>query len=470
MTIKHGPIQGQMVSTLLDQSIGGTIALIPVFGVNYYIFKDFIPSETLIAWLCVGLLSTLFRLSITILGKTRKVKSEVLSGNSAEAFENLFALGTLVITLVIGFQNFYFFEKVSNIHQTFLIVQTAGFCAGGSFIYAASLKSSILTNVFILSPLLVALSLTEENILQFVGLLGFIFLLMLNYGTYVFYKVIKRSISLSMEKDELLKGLSQSNQLLEEQHQELIENQKKVVHTSRLAAVGEMSGGIAHEINNPLTVILNYAKKLERQIEKGDLEKDNLKKSVEKIQSTATRIEKIVKSLKTFSRENEEETNELIATQTIIQQTLDLCSERFKNHGMAIRLNIPEESLLIRCNSIQISQVILNLLNNAIDAMEENGGQWVEITLSEEQNSTHLKISNDGPKIPENIADKIFQPFYTTKEVGKGTGLGLSLSKGIIEEHGGEIFLEEEQPYTCFHIILPSQNISVSQAKEDSMQ
>ena len=140
--------------------------------------------------------------------------------------------------------------------------------------------------------------------------------------------------------------------------------------------------------------------------------------------------------------------------ESIIEDTLNLCAEQFSHRNIAIKVGtIP--AVLISCRSAQISQVVINILNNAKDAIEEYAEKWISIEFVEETNKVEIRISDCGLGISPEAASKIFQPFFTTKDVGKGTGLGLSISKGIIEDHKGRIFVDHAVNHTCFVIELP---------------
>lgn len=223
--------------------------------------------------------------------------------------------------------------------------------------------------------------------------------------------------------------------------------------SGKFAALGEMAAGIAHEVNNPLQIIRGYATLTPKYIEANQNEKviENSKKII----SAIDRIAKIVNSLRTYARDGAHDPFREASAFQICDDTLVFCNEKFKNHNIDFKLELPEEKIILDCRPEQISQILLNLLNNAADAISPLDEKWIRLEVRQISDSVEFKVCNSGPKIPEAIAERLFTPFFTTKEVGKGTGLGLSLSKGLAETHKGELLLDRSSPCTCFALKLP---------------
>jgi len=238
---------------------------------------------------------------------------------------------------------------------------------------------------------------------------------------------------------------------------ELDEQRAKSGYAAKMSALGEMAGGVAHEINNPLAIISAMSEQLRRKLNDNALDNTLAHDKLLKIETTAKRIAKIVKGLKNFSRNGELDEMVEVAPSKIVEDSLDLCIERFKNHGIEVRSEIGDDSPVI-CRPVQISQVLLNLLNNAYDAIEPIPEKWIAISVGAHNGVMKMSVTDCGSGIPKHVADKIMQPFFTTKEVGKGTGLGLSISKGIIEQHGGRFYYNSECANTQFVIELPQAN------------
>jgi len=226
---------------------------------------------------------------------------------------------------------------------------------------------------------------------------------------------------------------------------ELEKNKQQLINSSKLAALGEMAGGVAHEINNPLQILSLSVDQIRFLLDSDKKDIIACEKVCEQMDSTIERVTDIVKGMKLFSREGEQDPHEEVDIKQVISETLSFCKEKFKNSG--VKLLIYEEdhtSYNVLVQKVRISQVILNLLNNAFDAISKNRNKTIRISLGHNNGSVMISISDNGPGVSDELVEKIFQPFFTTKEIGEGTGLGLSISKGIIEQHNGSFYLDKD--------------------------
>ncbi|KYG64195.1 PAS domain-containing sensor histidine kinase [Bdellovibrio bacteriovorus] len=237
--------------------------------------------------------------------------------------------------------------------------------------------------------------------------------------------------------------------------QQIAEAKAKLISATKMAALGEMSGGIAHEINNPLTVIQARAFQLQQMVENNKLEPEKIKQSAESISRTADKIARIIKSLRSFAREGSHDPFEIVPVKKIVEETLEFCRTRFYNHGVEVEVPDIDPELEVECRIIQIEQVLLNLLNNSFDAISQLDEKWIRMDVKETEDAVEFYIIDSGKGIPEEIAEQIMLPFFTTKDVGKGTGLGLSISAGIIKNHQGHLSLNKDAMNTTFVFILP---------------
>lgn len=254
--------------------------------------------------------------------------------------------------------------------------------------------------------------------------------------------------------------LETSIQKLVATNEELKDAQVQLLQASKMSALGEMAGGIAHEINTPLGTITLLVSRLQGILGEGAMDQAEMEGLLKMIDTTVERIAKIVSGLKSFSRDATKEPFQSVSLKKVVAETLILCQEKMKNHGIDLRVAEIPETLEIVCREIQISQVLLNLLNNAYDAVEPRPEKWIQIGFTEQEDFVELSITDSGPGIPAEIQSKLFQPFFTTKEVGKGTGLGLSISKGILDAHKGKFSLGKSQN-TQFLIQLPKKQAPV---------
>jgi signal transduction histidine kinase len=223
---------------------------------------------------------------------------------------------------------------------------------------------------------------------------------------------------------------------------------ESIVHRARMAAVGEMSAGVAHEINNPLAVITGHCSIIEAHISRDEVDLTDLNERLEKIKKAAMRAAKIVSGLLSFSRDSRSDVMQPVSLKRLVDDSLLFSVERFKQNDISLEVNqVPD--IQVRGNSNELSQVVINLINNAHDAVRNEKVKKVtidfELRLQPGQSGggvVAISVTDSGPGVPSEIRSKIMQPFFTTKEIGKGTGLGLSISRGIAERHGGRLYLD----------------------------
>ena len=230
------------------------------------------------------------------------------------------------------------------------------------------------------------------------------------------------------------------------------EMEAQIEASARLSALGMMAGGVAHEINNPLAIIHGAAMDLLRRVRAyGFVPSEIALRNGERIVETSNRIAKIIKSMRHLAREGSHDKVCPTPVTSILAETLEVCRERFKNHGVNLLLPNPDPAWSVSCRQVQVEQVLLNLLQNAFDSVRERPGErWVRLAAIAREDAVEFSVTDSGPEIPQQLKTKIMEPFFTTKDVGKGTGLGLSLARRIVEDHGGKLELREENGHPCF--------------------
>jgi signal transduction histidine kinase len=251
--------------------------------------------------------------------------------------------------------------------------------------------------------------------------------------------------------------LEQSNKELQVSQDALINQTTKLVHTSRLAALGEMSAGIAHEVNNPLAIISGSIQQIERLIRRGENSPEKILDLSSKTLGSIERVTKIINGLRHFSQQSDSNPRVVTALRDIIDDTNNFCFELLAARHIKLQIDpIPE--VKVECHPIHISQVLINLIKNAEDALEtetREDERYVRLSFSQENGIVLINVVNGGKPIPKDLQDKLFQPFFTTKPVGKGTGLGLSISHGLMREHKGDLVLDTNSLKTTFIMQLP---------------
>jgi len=253
------------------------------------------------------------------------------------------------------------------------------------------------------------------------------------------------------------KANQENRAIIATQEKRIEEQEENAINSARLAALGEMAAGIAHEINNPASIISLSTRSLKKETSRDEPNITKVQDKINKIESSIVRINNIISSVKSFSRQSEADPFQEIDIVEIIYNSLNFCRERYKSERLDLIIDIPSLMLPVSVRQSEVSQVILNLVNNAYDAIseEEDEERWIKIHLKCSTEEINLEISDSGPGIPEELRTKIFDPFFTTKDVGKGTGIGLSLSKKLMENNNGTLQLDSTCENTKFILTLP---------------
>lgn len=266
------------------------------------------------------------------------------------------------------------------------------------------------------------------------------------------------SSQLKVEHTENLAWTHTLEQRVERKTRELRRAHEHALHTEKMASIGKMAAVLAHEINNPLSGILTYAKLLRKYVDHADNGKDRrqeIRDSLDLIASESRRCGDLVKNLLTFSRTtpmNLQPTN----LNPVIEQALRLVQHQLELAGIHVEMRLETDLPLIDCDGAQIEQVLLALLMNAIDAMPQGGNLWISSASDAQANELRIVVRDDGAGIPPEILPRIFEPFLTTKETGRGVGLGLAISQSILERHNGIMSVESEVGKgTTFTVTLP---------------
>lgn len=236
--------------------------------------------------------------------------------------------------------------------------------------------------------------------------------------------------------------------------------QDTVAFMDKLSSLGEMVAGIVHEVNNPLAAIKANAQLIERNLQMNNIEKAT--EISKKMDATVDRISSIILGIKSFVRRGDMDPREDVAIGKIIDEAHLICEGKFKQKTVDYFGSQDNGDLVIHCNYTEIFQVFVNLMANAIDAIEKLPERWVKIEIKKlGDDKMQIYFIDSGKGLPENVKKNLFKTFYTTKEKGKGTGLGLSLCKKIIESHGGTIDVDDKQPNTTFVITLNLAGVKV---------
>jgi two-component system, NtrC family, sensor kinase len=239
---------------------------------------------------------------------------------------------------------------------------------------------------------------------------------------------------------------------------EMARKESALKQLSHLASLGEMAGNVGHEINNPLTIIQGGSHRLRRLIDSSHMKKGEMERSsiiLNMVENGVSRIQSITKSLTVLARGSDDSDFAIGHIGAVVDESCALISEKMKSRNIFFESEIDDPHFMVMVNRVQMGQVVINLVNNAVDAVSGSESPWIKIRVISDSSSVNIQIQDSGDGISEEVKDSLFIPFFTTKQVGKGTGLGLSISSKIIENHGGSLTLDTIQQYTTFIITLP---------------
>jgi PAS domain S-box-containing protein len=229
---------------------------------------------------------------------------------------------------------------------------------------------------------------------------------------------------------------------------------ERSLNNSKLAALGEMAAGIGHEMKNPLTIILGYAHRMQTHMM--TLEPDEIfAKGITKIVNATNRMDRIISGMQNIARDDGNDEFEEVSLTKLVDETLSYCELLFAKQKVNLKLHLPPDLFLV-CKEVQISQMILNILNNAVFAVKKQEDAWIEIAATQLEDRVQISIQNNGPLITPAVAERLNEGFYTTKPRKEGTGLGLSICRSIAQHHSGSIRIDTSSGFTTFVIDLPN--------------
>ena len=239
----------------------------------------------------------------------------------------------------------------------------------------------------------------------------------------------------------IMGDLRETTQEMERREQELRDKQEQLIQAGKLATLGELTTGVAHELNNPLNNIGLFVGNVIDYVRLGKVDNERMLADLEKVVEQVKKATEIISHLRTFGRAAPV-TFEPVAVNDVIERALSLTQEQLRLREIEIELDLCPEAPIVLGNSIQLEQVFINLLTNARDALAEAEERRINIECTLAGEMVVMVFRDTGPGIPEGLEQRIFDPFFTTKDVGTGTGLGLSITYGIIKEHRGSITVE----------------------------
>jgi len=250
----------------------------------------------------------------------------------------------------------------------------------------------------------------------------------------------------------IMSDLKDTTEEVQRREHELREKQEQLVQAGKLATLGELTTGVAHELNNPLNNIGLFIGNVIDLIELGEADPQRMLHELHSAMQQVHKATEIISHLRTFGRAATVSREPVVINQ-VIQRAISLVHKQLHLRQIEVQLRFPSEDVIVIGNAIQMEQVFINLLTNARDALADVTQKLITITCTVKTDVVNIHFCDTGPGIPAGLEQRIFDPFFTTKEVGAGTGLGLSITYGIIKEHQGSIAVESRPGEGALFII-----------------
>ena len=486
-TTEQKEIYTEQVRQLYANEPIGMIATAVNATILAFVQWHVVSHSVIVIWLSCMLFLTGLRLLRRYLFKQTLINAE-----NAQLRAIQFMIGIALSGIGWGLTSVLLFPDTSIAHQVFLTFVLGGMVAGA----VAALSS--LQGVFIsfslaaLLPLIARLFLFGDYIHVTMGAMASLFVVLTFATSLRIQRTLVTSLKLRFENRNLIQYLEdakerleqinkklasevserkQAERALKQAYEELKSTQTQLIQSAKLASIGELASGVAHELNQPLMVIRSTTQFIQRNINKSKFNLDELMEQLLPVERNTTRMMNIIDHLRAFSRQSKAEFSPQDMNK-IIENALEMIGEQLRLRSIEVNLKLASDIPNVLGDNNQLEQVVLNLFTNARDAILEKSNNAATHTGSSLQKAGAIKIvtctqdgkgtvdilvKDSGCGIPAEDIEKLFDPFFTTKAEGKGTGLGLSISYGIIKEHQGEIHVAETGPDgTTFKVRLPA--------------
>ena len=239
----------------------------------------------------------------------------------------------------------------------------------------------------------------------------------------------------------------------------ILKREKSLIYAAKMKALGEMAGGMAHQINNPLAIITLNLEILLNSVKSQSVDMAVAARQIDAAIRAAQRATGVIKGLRSFSGTGVEDVLNIETVASVVKATLTYVQERFRLDGIDLSIGPISDEIEIKCQLVPLSQALLSLLNNAAEAIKNNNEKWIRLEVETNSSDVYISVTDSGKGIDEQVRDKIFEPFFTTKPLGTAVGLSLGVARGLIKGvHRGNLELDETCPNTKFIITLPRYN------------
>ncbi len=435
--------QQKQFITIKTASRNSTIASSAALLVTYLLFYSS-NIQNLTLWFFCALLynSTPYMLSYWHHRRYKNLSTEEARANfSFKNAVNHYSILKWSTSLIWLFPAFVIMPQVALDQQTMIVIILACLGSGSMTTQLFSRNLSIATLASYSLPMALLPLLTNNSFGYSFSVLSLIYMGVLSAQIVMISGSFRSEWELLQKNEELVRA---------NEHKA-----KNMIRQERATILGQVTGGVAHEINNPLSIIVGYAENIQNMIDNKNSDAERIHRDASKILSASARASGIIKSLRKISRDGSKDPFEPIEIESLLVENLGYLKAELNRHAIEVRTSETPREASILGQPGEISQVLLHLLSNSIDAIKSQEEKWIELSVEVEENWVRLAVTDSGQGIASDLQDKIMLPFFSTKEVGKGAGLGLSFSNSIAELHGGRLNLDRDHPHTRFVVTLP---------------
>lgn len=429
------------IQSIYKGLISTCIASVLAAFVFAFIISEIVTLTVLSFWVILIVVINIFRIFYAFKFKQNPKSS------CPKFWEKRYQYSTILIGVIWGSITYFLIGNVP-VQMTGIVVSVLlGMTMGAAIGNMAHKQAAIVYSMAMIIPFFVK-TILEESLYKVPFVIVFIiFSYFIIKLIILFEKQLNQNFHLAAEKEHSSEKLREQFKLEEELKEERI----RTLKSSKLASLGEMAGGMAHEINNPLTIINGRLAILKKKLSQENLDSKYIEQ-IDTVINAGKRISEIIMSMRNLSHINTNAELSKIKITDIIDTVLPMIESKISIHKIQLIQDINDVSVLGHLG--EVSQVLLNLLLNAIFEIKHQKEPIITITTEVQDEYVLLRVSDNGTGIPDKYLDKVFEPFFTTKEVGSGTGLGLSLSKQMAQKNKGDLYYEDNSEQTTFIIKL----------------
>ena len=423
------------LKTNLD-ALGGPVLVGSVVSIFMfiYLYND-VPAVLIYSWCGLTLLGGFVRLYI------RHAYLKSSEEKDPKTWLNYYSYATYFVASVWASISLITFDGLAIEKEFIVTTIMLGLASGGAMSHIANKRIAVYYSSSIIFCHVVKVIHIGQSDWHLLVCAEVLFILLIFSMLKKFNDLYKESVRLTTELQSKI-----------DVEKELQKEKEKAFTNARLASLGEMAAGIAHEINNPLAIILGKIQVIRKSIEKTQKPMSFYEKQLEGINASCLRVADIVQSMRNLSRLKSEEEFQNFNLEDLMGIVNPLVESKIKQNN--INLIIQHQNEIFKADKGEISQVIINLINNSVDAISNINEKWIKIESKKCIGGLELRVTDSGRFADIQNSDKLFDPFFTNKELGEGTGLGLSLSKSILERNHGSIEIDQTSKNVSFILFL----------------